>query len=344
VITPLLKTILSQIYFLVWSLWRFLYFCRLLPVKRVNAFVVSIGNLSVGGTGKTPFTIFLAQEYQKRGAQVGIVSRGYGGKYPEPVAVVSDGKTIFRSAEAVGDEPYLMAKQLTGVPIIVSRDRFLGCQQLIEQFGVRTILLDDGFQHLRLHRDLNIMLIDTTKTNSFLLPKGPMREPLTAIHRADLVILTRTETPSESSPLITESGFAGPVLKIAFSPVELIQVENQTHRPLSALSGESILAFCGIGNPASFTNMLIRLGATLRETMLFRDHFQYTASDIQSITARAKALDITTIVTTEKDAVRLEHILGKPPLWALRIGTAFLEPRSVWEPFFFRVPGTLHEA
>jgi tetraacyldisaccharide 4'-kinase len=335
-IIALLQTVLSKIYFLVWSIWRGLYACRILPTRRVKAFVVSIGNLTVGGTGKTPFTIFLAQEYQKHGARVGIVSRGYGGNYREPVAVVSDGQTIFRSAEEVGDEPYLMAKQLAGIPIIVSRDRFLGCQQLIHHFGVKTILLDDGFQHLRLHRDLNIVLIDTTKTNPSLLPKGPMREPLTAIHRADLVILTRTENPSESSPLIIASGFSGPVLKIVFSPMGLVKVQDKTDRPLSALSGEAILAFCGIGNPASFTTMLTRLGATLRETMLFRDHFRYTASDIQTIAARARALDVATIVTTEKDAVRLEHILEKPPLWALRIGTAFLEPRSVWEPYFFR--------
>ncbi len=375
------KRILAGFYLLVWRGWIFLYQHRILPQKRVNCFVVSIGNLTVGGTGKTPFTIFLAQQYKKRGKRVGIVSRGYRGNYKGPVTIVSDGETIFESAETAGDEPVLMAKRLIegntlegsstpsscsttrlgttpgGVPIVVSRDRFLGCQWLIDHFNVNVILLDDGFQHLRLYRDLNILLIDTTQRHDALLPLGPMREPLSAIQRANAVILTRQEkdpTPSFTMPIGFE--FTGPVFQTTFSPAALIHLLKPVARPASDIQAEPILAFCGIGNPNAFLQMLTRLGATIRETLFFRDHYHYTPSDMQTIIRKAHAHSVKSVITTEKDAVKIKHLVTESlvteslvpgalvpgalvpvalDIWALRIDMTFFNPPSTWEPLFF---------
>ncbi|HZR45761.1 MAG TPA: tetraacyldisaccharide 4'-kinase, partial [Candidatus Manganitrophaceae bacterium] len=147
-------TLLASIYGLSCRIRIFLYEKGVFQRKRAGCYVVSIGNLTVGGTGKTPFTIYLAEKWREKGYKIGIVSRGYKGSYKGPVVLVSDGESILEKVSSVGDEPYLMAERLKGIPIVVSADRFKGCQRLIERFRVDIILLDDGFQHLRLHRDL----------------------------------------------------------------------------------------------------------------------------------------------------------------------------------------------
>ncbi len=326
----MIRSILAGIYFLIWRLWIFLYEHKIILTKKVDSFVVSIGNLTVGGTGKTPFTIFLAQQYQSRGKRVGIVSRGYGGSYKGHFTLVSDGKTIFESPEVVGDEPVLIAKRLGGIPIIVSRDRVMGCQQLIDRFQVNLILLDDGFQHLRIHRDLNLLLVDATQTNDALLPAGPMREPAYAACRANVMILTRSNRSTETVPMIEASGFTGPILKSFFTPVELVHLQKGVSQSVSSLKGAKVLAFCGIGNPDAFTKMLNELGATVLETVLYRDHFHYTHSDIQEIAEQAKNLGTAFIVTTEKDAVKIAGLITEPMnIWAVRIQINFFDSPKV---------------
>jgi len=328
------KTVLSGLYFLLWRLRIFLYEHRVIAQKKVNCFVVSIGNLTMGGTGKTPTTLFLAQQYQSRGVRVGIVSRGYKGQYKESVVVVSDGITVLESPETVGDEPVLMAKRLNGVPIAVSRDRALGCQWLIDHFKVQVILLDDGFQHLRLHRDFNILLIDTTQTNYDLLPKGPMREPLAAASRADVILLTRWD--DSSSPFHRPFAATIPVIQTSFSPLELIHIPSGGTRPVSTLFGEPIVAVCGIGNPNAFIKMLEQLGAKICQTVFFSDHFYYTAADIQKIESARKTLGATSLVTTEKDAIKIERFSSVSiDIWALRIQMTFLSPPEQWENLLF---------
>jgi len=341
----MVKTILSGIYFLLWRLRLFLYDHKILPTKKVNAFVVSIGNLAVGGTGKTPVTLFLAQQYQARGTRVGIVSRGYRGRYKTPVVVVSDGQSVLESPCMVGDEPVMMAKGLnrcngpTSVPVVVSRDRVLGCQWLIDHFKIKVILLDDGFQHIRLHRDLNILLMDTTQANYALLPKGPMREPISAASRADVVLLTRWEYSSPSFKMPDQINFTGPILHTFFSPAALIDLKKGISQPISTLSGMPILALCGIGKPSQFIKMLEQLGAKICETMIFPDHHHYTAADMQKIENKARALGANAIITTEKDAVKIESLpIGSIDIWALRIHVAFLDSPERWGSFLIQYP------
>lgn len=324
-----MRTLLSVIYFLVWWCWNFLCEHQWIVPKRVKATVVSVGNLTVGGTGKTPFTIFLAKYYQERGYTVGIVSRGYKGNYRGPVALASDGATLFGSAAISGDEPMMMARRLAGVPIAVSKDRYHGCDMLIEKFNVNLILLDDGFQHRRLYRDLNLLLVDTTEKNFYLLPKGPMREPVSAASRADVIILTRQEdTPDDK----VETHFNASLLHTYFSPVALINLQTGVSQSPSVLKSDKVLAFCGIGNPQSFLKMLTDLGADVCESVLFRDHFHYTNKDIKEIGEKGRRLGVRYIVTTEKDAIKIESLsISGIDIFALRIAIAFREPSTVWE-------------
>ena len=194
------------------------------------------------------------------------------------------------------------------------------------------ILLDDGFQHLRIHRDLNLLLIDSTQTNDALLPAGPMREPTDAAGRANVVILTRSETTPETVPIVTALGFAGPILKTCFTPVELIHLQKGISQPVSVLKGAKVLAFCAIGNPSAFVKMLNELGATVLETVLYRDHFHYTHLDIQKITEKARDTGAALIVTTEKDAVKVVGLITEPmDIWSVRIQINFFDSPKVVE-------------
>lgn len=320
-------TMLSWVYGFVSRLRVFLYKTGLLPKKRVNAHVVSIGNITTGGTGKTPITIYLAEQWQKNGQSVGIVSRGYGRKKQNTIVLVSDGKHPLVSADTVGDEPYLMAERLNGIPIVVSADRFSGCQMLISQFGVDVILLDDGFQHMKLHRDLNLLLIDATKPfgNGHLLPRGSLRETLSEIKRADHVILTRTDDRLSIDKIIQKiKPFQESILQSRFEASALIDLSNNKVLPPEILAKEGVLPFCGIGNPEAFITQLKNLGASIESPVIFEDHHAYQEKDLIEIAHAAKKNEITYIVTTEKDAVKIKHLI--PPhvkVFSLRIALAF---------------------
>jgi tetraacyldisaccharide 4'-kinase len=312
----------------------------MLPRKKVDCLVVSIGNLTVGGTGKTPFTIFLAKKWQERGYAVGIVSRGYRRTYKGPLRLVTDGQEILEKPETAGDEPYLMAQRLKGIPILVSSDRYKGCQWLLDRFNLNVILLDDGFQHIRLHRDLNILLVDATNPfgNGALLPRGVLREPLSEVRRADVVIFTRSEDEADASEWISEiERFGRPCIRTTFQPTRLIHLGNGTTLSPGILMKEPVLGFCGIGNPDSFAMLLKRLGVDLREQMVFRDHHSYQLSDLEKIRKKAEHLGVKWVITTEKDAVKIKELLPKDfEVWALRVDINFWEDPVKWESLLFR--------
>lgn len=333
-------TVLSSLYDASCRLRVLLYEKKILSRKRVDCYVVSVGNLTVGGTGKTPFTIFLARKWKDKGYSVGIISRGYGGRYTEQVLLVSDGEKILHDASKVGDEPYLMAERLKGVPIVVSADRFEGCRWLLERFKIDVILLDDGFQHLRLHRDLNLLLVDAMNPfgNGYLLPRGSLRESVSEVRRADLVIFTRSESQVDATEWIHEiERFGRPCLRSTFQPKELIHLNTGTIHPLSVLKSRPLLCFCGIGNPDSFVNLVSSLGADVREQIVFDDHFPYQSSDFEKIKNRAISLGMNGLVTTEKDAVKIRAFLSpEVDVWALRVDVVFWENPEKWEPLLFK--------
>ncbi len=321
-------TLLSWIYGRVSWLRVCFYERGVFSTKRLGCYVVSVGNITSGGTGKTPMTIYLAEQWRKRGKTVGIVSRGYRRKNKDAVVLVSDGSQTLETPRSVGDEPYLMAERLRGVPIVVANDRYEGCHLLTSKFQIDLILLDDGFQHLQLHRDQNLLLIDASNPfgNGTLLPRGTLREPLSAIGRADCVILTRTEEGKETDNLLDSIAAMGrPILRSRFQATALIDMTTGARHPISDLSDQAVFVFCGIGNPDAFLKQLTALGASVKDVLIFRDHHFYEDADIAVIKNRSASLGVKKIVTTEKDAVKLKDLsMAGLEIQALRVEVDFM--------------------
>lgn len=285
---------------------------------------ISIGNLTVGGNGKTPFTLFLASRLQARGLSVGIVSRGFGRIADvRPAALVSDGTSVKLSPEEAGDEPMMMAKSFRG-PIVVAKRRIDGVRLLNQITAADVVILDDAFQHRALARDVDLVLINRERGfgNGHLLPAGPMREPLRAIRRADAAIIVSSGSPERDSAitarqmkLISEIA----TLHATLRPRGLIRYEqgNWVELPI-AMAGRRVLAVSGLADPSGFYTMLREVDTDLVGVLEYPDHHAYNSSDWQAIVKAAANADI--VLTTEKDLVKLEKFpFARDSLYALRL-------------------------
>jgi tetraacyldisaccharide 4'-kinase len=299
----------------------------LLRTKRLPCPVISVGNITVGGTGKTPLVMALARGLTDRGIPVAILSRGYKGKKTSG-PLVSDGQAVFLSPEESGDEPFLMAKSLKGVPIIVGKDRFTNGQMALQRFAIRGLLLDDGYQHLQLHRDLNILLIDSHIGfgDHHLLPRGILREPLSHLRRAHLFLLTKVEHLEACQSLegiLREVHPSPQIFHSHYEPLDLISPEGEREE-LHSMRGKRVLAVSGIANPNYFSSLLKKYGMEILREMIFPDHHLYTTKDLNSIQKKVNKVDL--IVTTEKDMVKLMELnISHLPIRALRI------EMKIWE-------------
>ena len=309
--------------------WEFLYYLGysykktqgLKRRKRLPRMVISIGNLTVGGTGKTPAVIALAQEAKKRGHQPCLLTRGYKGKAAGP-CVISDGSGSLLGVEEAGDEALLMAEKLKQIPVIKGNDRYeAGMFALNASIPKPSLfILDDGFQHWILDRDMDILLIDSTNPfgNRKLLPSGPLREPLTEMKRADIIVITKARSHIAGSPgiegdlihEIREYNREAPLFVSSHVPVGLKNTSGQD-LPLDLVFEKAVFGFCGIGNPDSFKHTLAGIHAQVRGFMTFRDHHRYHQRDIRRIYDAADECSANWIVTTEKDIMRLKDF----PLW-----------------------------
>lgn len=298
--------------------------------RQLPCAVVSIGNLTLGGTGKTPLTMWVARWYQQQGWRVAVLSRGYGARPPTRLRVVSAGHGPLVDWQAAGDEPYLLACGLPGVPVLIGKDRYRTGRYAYEQFGAHVLILDDGFQHYALHRSLDIVLIDASNPfgSGSLLPRGILREPLRALRRADAIVLTRGEMAGEALPALCQQmrrwNNQQPMYCLT-TVVEALHCQC-THSPvdLGALRQCRVVAFAGIGNPQAFVTTLTRLGAEVAALLMFPDHHPYTLEDWQTIVATADKQQAMYLVTTEKDAVRLAPSWqASVPVYTLRIGVTF---------------------
>ncbi len=313
----------------------FFYSLRLLKTKQLSRPVISIGNITVGGTGKTPLVMALAEGLIKRGIPTAILSRGYRGKKGSG-PLVTDGQRILLSPEESGDEPFLMASALQGIPVLIGKDRLKNGEMAIGRFPIRGFLLDDGFQHLPLHRDLNILLVDSHIGfgDGHLLPRGILREPLSHLRRADLFLLTKAEDPERCGPLKSKLRQIHPSSSIFHSyyePAGLIRPDGK-FEPLHLLKGKKVLALSGIASPTYFSTLLRKCGMEVVAEMIFPDHHRYTAPDLTSVLQKVKGVDW--VVTTEKDMVKLKKLSIDPlPLLALRIEMKIREE----EEFYKRV-------
>jgi tetraacyldisaccharide 4'-kinase len=284
---------------------NFLYDHRLLPRERPTLCVVSVGNLTVGGTGKTPTVLWLAQALQQRGYRVGILTRGYKGENGRITLVGTKGYPCATPAE-VGDEPVMLARVFNGV-VIAGRDRAAAARFARTHFALDVVIVDDGFQYRRLERDLDLLLISGTqgRGNGWLLPAGPLREPLTAVRRADAVIITKSEETKNFDWLGMRNGT--PLFYGRLKSTELVTSIQRQWRvlPLTTLVGKRVLALSGIADPTSFYRAVREWDADIAEVMEFPDHHVYTQAEWQAISRASQKFDL--VVTTEKDLVKLER-------------------------------------
>ena len=293
--------------------------------------VISVGNLTVGGNGKTPFTLYLAKALQARGLRIGIVSRGYGRTANKRAALlVADRGKLQLEVHQSGDEPAMMAHAFDG-PIAVAKRRIDGIRLLLARGPLDAIVLDDAFQHRRLYRDLDLALVASPRGfgNGWLLPAGPLRESVDALRRANAIILISAsdDRAPPSSELAQTASSVGPVFHALVRPSSLVGLAGGgwLEQPLD-LNGRRIVAVSGLANPASFATMLAKLGAVIVEAFEFPDHHNYKVKDWRAITSSAQAADI--IVTTEKDLVKLQTFSPAPAsLYALRLEVV-LEPED----------------
>lgn len=297
-----------------------LYRSGLFSTYRLPRPVVSIGNINVGGTGKTPVTALIARFLLSQGYRVAVLSRGYGGTLEGQTCVVSDGDTIMLGAAECGDEPYLLATTIPKLMIVIGTDRYAAGQLAVQQLAPDIFLLDDGFQHLRLHRDLNILLLDYSRPfgNSLTLPAGILREPSATVRRADLVIFTRAP---EGAAIPSESGNM-PACVSRHTIVDLIPLNGGAPLAFSHLKGSTALAFAGIADPDSFFAGLRDQGLNLAHSLNFPDHVVYNRELCDGIATAMKASKADYLITTEKDGVKLK---GLPEDCARRTLLARLE-------------------
>ncbi|MDZ7330458.1 MAG: tetraacyldisaccharide 4'-kinase [candidate division KSB1 bacterium] len=282
-------------------------------IKIENCQIISVGNISVGGTGKTPVISFLAKYLAKRGFKVAVLSRGYGRK-SQGTIVVSDGKNLMTDVKQGGDEPYLLARQLPTIPVVVEADRVKGAEFIQQNFHPDFILLDDGFQHRRLKRNLDIVLIDASVGfgSGYLLPAGFLREPISSLSRADLIWLSRVDQAKNLEKLIQQirNHSQSPIITSIHQPAAIVKSSADQQFEASAIREKRVLLFSGIANPLSFERTVQSLGGVIVHHKCYKDHYQFTISDIDSIMQLSEQLDIDLILTTEKDFVRLLPILN----------------------------------
>jgi tetraacyldisaccharide 4'-kinase len=278
--------------------------------KILPGFVVSIGNLTAGGTGKTPAVVMLARWALNQGYRVAVLTRGYGRLSKAKVLEVSDGEVIKADCRESGDEPYLLAKKLTGVPVIISSKRFTAGTFAHRKFGANFFILDDGFQHLGLKRDLDLVLIDAIRPfgNGHLLPWGPLREPIDQLARAGALILTRfsnQNSTQRTTYLLNEEFPEVPIFYADHKPERVVFPQlNESHKP-DFLKGKRVLAFAGIARPEVFRETITKLGANIVYFKGFRDHYRFKPKEIQSLIKMRKELGAQYLLTSEKDWVRM---------------------------------------
>jgi len=297
--------------FIIW-LRNFLFDKNIFKSRSVNAKVFSVGNITFGGSGKTPVTIYLTNLLKVKGYKVGILSRGYGRKSTGYV-LVSDGNKFLTSVDKSGDEIYHTALDCS-VPAAVSENRVKGAERLISDTGVNTIVLDDAFQHRWIKRDVDILVIDQrflTEKSFFthnLLPTGVMREPFTSVKRAGAVIINRKFMEKKDMPYHLQKYFEGKKIFTGFyKAISFFDLKHRTELSLEEFQGQKSLVVSGIATPFSFLNILRQTKVDTQNKLIFKDHKKYTYKDVQRIRQLFYSTNSHSVVTTEKDAVKLTN-------------------------------------
>jgi tetraacyldisaccharide 4'-kinase len=298
----------------------FLYRKRIFKTHRLSVPVVSVGNLTMGGTGKTPLVMYLVKQLAAQGYKPAVVSRGYRGKSDAEVNIVSDGTKILMEAEQCGDEPWLLANELSGVVVATGKNRFLPCQEVIQSYKCDIIVLDDGFQHLKLFRTIDLVLFDADvfAGNSRVFPGGELREPVSALNRCSAFVLTGVTRSN-----IRRSEKCAEILLKRFQDKDLFQFTGAYNRafhyvsvnedlqrktvPVSELP-ENLYCFCGIANPQRFSQLLLENGIMISGFKTFDDHHYYTDKDLDELVNDAHSQNAPGFLTTEKDISKIKNL------------------------------------
>ena len=307
-----------------------------LASQHLPAPVVSVGNLTVGGTGKTPMTAYLARLFQGQQQRVAILSRGYGGRRRE-VTCLSDGESLFYRPPEVGDEAFELAQSLPGVLVYTGPCRYAAGMAAWREHRPDIFLLDDGFQHFQLSRDLDIVLLEASRPfgNGRSLPAGPLREPLTALREADVLILSRYDDRRHRDRLnlLRRLFPLQAIFSARIEPTSAWRFPGGEEHPLETLRGLTALAFAGLARPEVFRDTLGALGVDLRGFTAFPDHHVFTSGDLADLLQEARALGVEALVTTAKDWARLGQIWQEDlPLWVLKVA-ARVEPEEAWQKY-----------
>jgi tetraacyldisaccharide 4'-kinase len=320
--------VLSKVYIAAIKVRRFLYDVRILRDSTLGVQVIAIGNLTVGGTGKTPVVEKFARELKEQGRHVAILSRGYRSKPPPlskrfmdrvlfrqdrtPPRIVSDGRSLLLDSETAGDEPYMLASNLKDVVVLVDKDRVKSGRYAIEKFGCDTLLLDDGFQYWKLAgRRRDIVLIDCQSPfgNEHLLPRGTLREPESHLSRASTFFITKSDGKTAAlRARIAKSNPAAAIIECIHSPLYFEDVFTGEREGLEFLQNKKVASLSGIAQPESFERSLVTLGAELVYTKRFADHHRFTQQEVLNAINRGKKRQAEAIITTQKDAVRFPKI------------------------------------
>ena len=348
---------LSFVFERIVQLRLYLYRKRIFRERALGCLVVSIGNLTVGGTGKTPIVEKFARALQSGGRRVAILTRGYKSvprpskrtwldrlrnKDVDPPRIVSDGKSILLDSLIAGDEPYMLAHNLKDVIVLVDKDRVKSGLFAIDKWKVDTLLLDDGLQYLHLKHRLDIVLVDRQAPfgNEFLLPRGTLREPPRNLRRASYIFITKSSGASNEELIkrIRRYNRTAEIIECAHKPLHLHDIATGETLPLERLRGTYIGSICGIAAPESFEGGLRKLGANVDLAKRYIDHHRYSEAELQSFINRCLRRDLQMIVTTEKDAVRMPR-LNKPevPIYFLRVEIEILSGHESWEQCVARI-------
>ncbi|MDI6740673.1 MAG: tetraacyldisaccharide 4'-kinase, partial [Candidatus Edwardsbacteria bacterium] len=339
---------LSLLYDAALHLRKLWYAAGLTKSVKVDVPVISIGNITAGGTGKTPMAIHVAQILVSNGVRVAVLSRGYKRKSKSrntqtKALVVSDGVQLACGVEEAGDEPFLMASRLLGTRdkpgamVVVGKDRVAGAKVAVE-LGAQALILDDGFQHWRIKRDLDIVLLDSERPfgNGWVLPAGNLREPVSAIRRASAVVFTRCTSDRIQN---TESGILNggkPAFCARHAAAGLTRWRSNDACDPAVLKGKRLLLFSGIARPESFEHSIKDLGLEYSSHIAFGNHHRFREADLGRIAARSKSFDA--VIATEKDAIRLPARWDLcRPLYVLRIGIEFVKDSNKFEQLILSV-------
>ena len=339
-------------------LW--MYDNRVIRNRAIGCLVVSIGNVTCGGTGKTPVVEVFARTLSQKGRRVAILSRGYRSrdrsiltklrkkfsskKMEVPPRVVSDGKNLLLDSVRAGDEPFMLASNLKNVVVLVDKDRVKSGLYAIEEFGTDTLILDDGFQYLNLKAHINILLVDSTAPfdNHHVLPRGLLREPIKNIRRADYIFLTKSDGSARLRHLkafLRRQNHLAEIIECCHKPQYLEDVFQRGNRlPLEYLKGRKVASISAIANPASFNAFLSELGGNIVEEVHFADHHRYRQQEMIDFINQAKASGAEMIVTTEKDAVRIPRLDRRDiPILFLRVQIDILSGQESFDQCISRI-------